>query len=357
METLILQDYLRCGGTEKHAVFLTQHFNQEGHPTRLLTFRPEGPLASQGIEPFLDSLQKRDLRLDWFAPGLYQKVKSLKPKTVLCMGTVANSYGSFIQKKFPDINLITTLRTGKKLSPLYRRSLYVSKRIIVNSQWWKSALTLKGIAPNKIDLIYNPLLLNVQNACWGKLRESARQARNISDECVIFLGVQGFRPGKHQARLIKAFSLLGSIPGWELWLVGEGQQRQYCEKLAKSLGLGHKIHFFGLQKDTLPYYAAADVAISSSSEDSLPNFLIEAQASGLPVIALDTKGVRETFLPGESGILLENASEALLTEKILFLFNNRKKRIQMGQIGRIHALKTFSTDQQAESTLNLIKQT
>ena len=52
-------------------------------------------------------------------------------------------------------------------------------------------------------------------------------------------------------------------------------------------------------------YQGADIAVLYSSEESLPNFLVEAQAAGLPVVALDCAGVDETFIDGKTGCLVD----------------------------------------------------
>ena len=76
MKILIVQDYLRSGGTERQSVFMATMFAQAGHEVTLLTFRPRGILELGGEQqPFAcRSLQSFDTHLDWFAPGLLKAV-------------------------------------------------------------------------------------------------------------------------------------------------------------------------------------------------------------------------------------------------------------------------------------------
>jgi hypothetical protein len=60
-------------------------------------------------------LQPIDLRLDWFAPGLSGKVRSIAPEVILCMGRMANGYAGRLQSRFPDVFVVGTMRTGRKL--------------------------------------------------------------------------------------------------------------------------------------------------------------------------------------------------------------------------------------------------
>src|ERR1019366_6530204 len=59
-----------------------------------------------------------------------------------------------------------------------------------------------------------------------------------------------------------------------------------------------------------PYYRAADVAVHASREEALSNFLIEAQAHGLPAVACRAIGVRESFVEGRTGWMVEQGDHA-----------------------------------------------
>ena len=124
MKILIIQDYLRSGGTERQSVLLANAFAAAGHPTTLLTFRPGGALdgtvahhvARRTLQPF-------DTRLDWFAPGLLRAAAAIAPDLTLCMGRMANCYAGSLQDHRPGVTVIGTMRTGKSLPWLFRRSL------------------------------------------------------------------------------------------------------------------------------------------------------------------------------------------------------------------------------------------
>ena len=162
MKIMILQDFLRSGGTERQTIFLAEHFRQSGHEVSLVTFRPGGRMSpgwakkrQEGI--LCKSLQKFDSGLSFYAPGLRKEIARQSPHAVMCMGRMANLYGGKIQKSFPQIRVIGTLRTGKKLSFLSARSLKGVGGIIVNSQWWKRRLADVGFKRHKIEFIRNSM--------------------------------------------------------------------------------------------------------------------------------------------------------------------------------------------------------
>jgi glycosyltransferase involved in cell wall biosynthesis len=65
------------------------------------------------------------------------------------------------------------------------------------------------------------------------------------------------------------------------------------------------VRFLGFQPDPGPYYRAADIAVHASREEALSNFLIEAQSHGLPAVACRALGIRECFVPGRTGWMVE----------------------------------------------------
>ena len=107
MKILVVQDYLRSGGTERQSILLAGAFASAGHASTLLTFRPNGPLAAT-VNPAVaqQALQPCNTGLDWFAPDLSRTVRSIAPDVVLCMGRMANCYAGGLQERFPGTEIL-----------------------------------------------------------------------------------------------------------------------------------------------------------------------------------------------------------------------------------------------------------
>src|SRR5690606_9386556 len=129
-----VQDHLRSGGTERQSVLLSAGFQAAGHETTLVTFRPGGPLVPT-IAPQVRhiTLQPFDTGIDAWAPGLTRTARLLSPDIVLCMGRMANCRGSRLQRALPATAVIGTLRTGRSLPWLFRRSLRCVRHVVANS--------------------------------------------------------------------------------------------------------------------------------------------------------------------------------------------------------------------------------
>jgi glycosyltransferase involved in cell wall biosynthesis len=361
MKILIIQDHLRVGGTERQSLFLARTFREKGHESTVLTFRPGGHLCDErhlgGVH--LEVLQPFDSKVSFWAPGLMERIETLSPDVILCMGRTANSYAGFIQKTYPTIPVVGTLRTGKLVFPLHHWSMGKVRAVIVNSNWWKRRLLERQFPESRIHVAHNSLLLDKSELEHDARREAQRLRYGIQDDTCVFLNVSTFRPGKRHMDLLKIFARLRKDQPdlqWRLWLVGDGKEYRRCKHWAAENGLGTRVRFFHFQHDPYPFYAGSDVAVSVSREDSLPNFLIEAQATALPVIAYDCRGVEETCIPGETGIVLPPEDADQFLENLIEFARNPKKRAAFGSPAPAFARERFSRMPQAESTLSFLEE-
>ena len=100
----------------------------------------------------------------------------------------------------------------------------------------------------------------------------------------------------------------------ELVLVGDGPERERLDALARSLGVQRRVRFVGaLEPGAMPgAYREADVFILASAAEGRANVLIEAMASGLPVVVSDIPGARDVIEPGRNGLLFTPGDAAAL---------------------------------------------
>ncbi len=353
MRILVIQDYLRNGGTERQAVLLTQAFRKAGHDAILLTFRPGGILARKldGIEH--RALQPFDMGLDWFAPGLISTAARLAPDIVLCMGRAANRHAAALQRRLPRAAVIATVRTDKPQPWGVQRSLHRARHVVANSHEAKKRLiALHGALAERITVIHNSLAFP-PDAGGESRNETLRTQQGAGAGCVVLLCVAMFRSEKGQRMLIEIAARLPRECDWQLWLAGDGPTLAGSKTLASGLSIAERVKFMGFHPDPRPLYRAADVAVLASQNESLSNFLIEAQAHGLPVVAADATGVGECFVPDESGILIARGDAAGFRSAVERLLADAALRARMGARAREHAAAHFAPDWQAGAYLEL----
>ncbi|MDR2983009.1 MAG: glycosyltransferase [Puniceicoccales bacterium] len=347
----IIQDYLRSGGTERQSILLANDFADVGHEVMLLTFRPGGVLDNTVSKKVLRRiLQPFNLGLDWFAPHLASVVGEFSPDIILCMGRMANCRAGGLQRAFPGVPVIGTMRTGKHLPLLFRRSLRVVRHIVSNSKNAANLLTeAYGIPAKKISVIYNSLVF----APEGTRDDEAialRQKFGASSMTLVAVCVAMFRPEKNQRELVEIAAQLPKDREWQIWLAGDGTARPECEALVKAYYLEDRVKFVGFHKDPRPLYRAADLAVLTSRSDSLSNFLVEAHSHRLPSVAYDIVGISEC-----GGIVVEAGNQPQFIEKLLPLLLDERVRSEASAKVHAYAVENFSRKSRVQAYLDLFE--
>lgn len=357
MKILIVQDWLRSGGTERQTVLLANAFAAAGHAATLLTFRPGGRLAAT-VSPRVArrTLQPFDTHLDWFAPGLLRTAGAIAPDVVLCMGRMANGYAGRLQHHLPTAAVIGTMRTGKTLPSVYRRSLHAVRHIVANSHDARNTLVTRyGLATEKIAVIHNALVFPPESALWRN--EPLRVRYGASAATRVLLNVGMFRPEKNQRELIEIAAGLPAQLDWQLWLAGDGPTRPACERLVAEKQLGQRVKFLGFHSDPTPLYCAADLAVHASVSEALSNFLIEAQAHGLLAIASEAQGIRECFRPGRTGWAIPQGDRTAFRDTLTRRLSEPAiAHAERSADARRFARETFDPQTQVAAYLNLFQE-
>ena len=352
MKILILQDFLRSGGTERQCVLLANAFAGTGHETTLVTFRPDGALAGTvGSSVRRVTLQPFDLGLDWFAPGLIKTVRRTAPDVILCLGRMANCHGWRLARFAP---VVATMRTGKPLPGWFRRTLRAAAHVVANSEEARAtALMAAGLPAERASVIYNSLVF--PPSALTPRNEPLRSALGAGPATTVLLDVAMFRPEKNQRELLEVVAGLPADADWQLWLAGDGPARAACEERARGLGAAaSRIRFLGYHADPAPLYAAADIAVHASWSEALSNFLIEAQAHGLPAVAASAQGIGECFLPGETGWEIPQGDRVAFRERLARLMTEpAAERTRRADRARAFARGRFDPARQVRAYLDL----
>jgi glycosyltransferase involved in cell wall biosynthesis len=168
--------------------------------------------------------------------------------------------------------------------------------------------------------------------------------RPASPERLRVLWVGRFAPVKDPFLFVEAVRTVGGEI--DPIMVGDGALRAPLER-----SVGGGISFAGIQTDMAAVYANADMVVLTSKNEGTPVALIEAMASGLPVLSVDVGGVRDLMSGQENRVaamrVFENGvlvprSAAALAEAITFLQSDASMRMRMGEAGRNFVRTNFS---------------
>ena len=128
----------------------------------------------------------------------------------------------------------------------------------------------------------------------------------------------------------------GSARRAVLLVVGEGPERSRLEHLAEQLGVAERVRFVGERSvvEVADFMAASDAFVLPSRYEGRPNVLLEAQASGLAVVASDIPGCSDLIEHGETGMLTPAADAAAMADALTLLANDAALRAKLGESSR-----------------------
>ncbi|GHT86285.1 glycosyl transferase [Spirochaetia bacterium] len=192
----------------------------------------------------------------------------------------------------------------------------------------------KAFRRSNSKVVYNGINLSkfMPNSQSGEI---IRKQYGIPKDNFLFINVGRLMEAKDQHNLIEAFSLLTDA---QLMIVGDGELRQDLEQFTNMKGCRSNVVFTGNQQDIQNYYGAADCYVVSSAWEGFSLVVIEAMASGLPVISTDAGGCREAVDNPEWIVPIHNSNA--LAQKMKYLQSMPiVERQNIGQENRKKAMR------------------
>ena len=201
-----------------------------------------------------------------------------------------------------------------------------------------------GTSPDKLLVIPNGIDL----ASYPPHDSQVPQALDLSGlgiapqrRLVCFVG--RLEPQKGVCWLVKtAGEWLDKLPDHDLLIVGSGPQRNELEKIAKSKNIDNRVHFSGWRPDVPKILTRGELLVLPSAWEGMPNVVMEAMASGLPVVACDVEGVGELLGPQNGPQMIAPGDTRALVEKITSLGSNPEFARRIGKQNRSRIEQNFS---------------
>jgi glycosyltransferase involved in cell wall biosynthesis len=234
--------------------------------------------------------------------------------------------------------------------PWRRQILRSATAIIANSEGL--AVTSRSADPFPIRVVPNGVDLSAY------VLKPVSKFRTKSEATFRLLYVGRIHPDKNLGAVIKQLRDLAPErrSRLELWVAGDGAQRPELVALADRLNLTAHIRWMGWQsKERLPsIYQDGDALVNPSFYEGMPNVVLEAMASGLPVIASDVPGNRSVVIPGETGLLFRLDQPEMLGNAIDRLMDDPDWAAKLGAAGRKRAEFGYSWTATVQSYLELL---
>jgi glycosyltransferase involved in cell wall biosynthesis len=140
-----------------------------------------------------------------------------------------------------------------------------------------------------------------------------------------------------------------------LLIVGEGPERARIEQEIVRLGLSEQVTLTGHQGSAEPYYGIANLAVLSSLSEGSPNALLEAMASGVPVVATNVGGIPEIVKQGESALLVPPGDRVAMAAAMAKLLTDPSLARQLTDRARMLVLVKHSPQARVKHLVDIYR--
>jgi glycosyltransferase involved in cell wall biosynthesis len=232
---------------------------------------------------------------------------------------------------------------------LFRRS----RRITAVAQWVAKDLAPYGVEDDEVVITGNGV-----EACFFAERGSAERK-----PLVVYTG--RLEPGKGLEELVEsAATVVGALQNCDLRfvIVGKGSLEGKLRSMVARAGLAEHFEFKGFmgseqRAQLVALYHQASVFVLPSHHEGMPTALLEAMATGLPVVSTAVGGAREVIVNRENGLLVEPREPEQLAEGIRQLMECPDLRHRIGENGRQTVMEQFSWDAVVDRYLSCFERT
>lgn len=347
---LLIIDELEVGGTQRQVLELAKGLASRNVSVQVVYFRRESAamlpdFEAAGIRCVLAPKRRRIDLL--FLVRLQRMIANTRPEVVQTFSSTADLWGraASVWAGVPVV-LSSARRVGMRwITRLFDPFTTI---LVANSQAVKDSLIAnRGIPAERIVIIPNGVNLSRYRILAGAKGANGRAI--IGTACRL-------DSVKNLSCLLKATALLlASGTECRIEIAGNGPTLESLREEAQSLGVGQTVAFLGEQRDVPALLCRWDVAVLPSWAEGCSNFLMEAMAAKLPIVASDIPANRELLNDGQAGALFPPDSPQALADALRDLLTDRLRARRLGeQAGK--AIATYSIESMIEKHVRLYEE-
>lgn len=358
IRTLHLIDSAEIAGGQRYLLDLVKHSDSDFEHIVVLSY--EGPfvklLKDQNCNYILISMESRfSFRSIW---KIRKYIHDEKINILHAHGYRSNFYGR-LACLFVGITNVTTIHvslydyigTPPFIRGLYllieKMTSYMTSKYICISAAMRDDLQKMGIREEKMVVIHNGVDLDVFYA--REPDKTLSDALGIKENHPVIATVGRMVTEKGQIYLIEALShLRDRWPSLRCLFIGTGPLLGQLKNRAVALGLAETCIFTGVRMDMADIYPLMDLFVLPSLREPFGLVLLEAMASGIPVIATDSGGPSEFIKSGINGVLVPPKDSKSLALQINRLLSGKEKADDIGKEGLKTVRDLFNVKQTAK---------
>ena len=358
IKILHLIETLRPGGAERLLQTTIKHLNSDRFQSVVVALSPPLDLREDferlGVPVYCLNMRGR---LDW-RRGILALNRILRRYRIHIIHThlfYANFYGR-IASLFSSVPIVvSSLHNADYTNESKRRFGYRLRKLadfftarLINSCFIAVSEAVRDDYQHHMGLKNIAVLPN-----WIDLEEFIRQDRGVSEQLrnefriapeeFVLISVGKLRiKQKGQQYLVQAMcEIKAVIPQVRLLLVGDGPDKESLQELSRSLSLEPFVVFAGQRRDIARLLAMADLFVFPSVYEGFGIALVEAMASGKPVVASRVEGILEVVTHEVSGLLVEPQSPREIADAVIRLYRDSSLNERLGEQGKKKALEFF----------------
>lgn len=231
--------------------------------------------------------------------------------------------------------------------------------VVCNSPSLRAKAESVGIAPlNKLSMIGSGSSQGVDVDRFSPGTDTIRKELRIPKYAPVIGFVGRLTRDKGIPELINAFEMIHqTIPNARLLLVGwfDESADAVTDDLRRTIAHHPRIVCTGFVADTAPYYRAMDLMVLPTWREGFPNVVLEAAATGLPVVTTVSTGSRDAVIPEVTGLLIPAGYPEAISEAVIRLIRNPDERFRMGRAARAWVIDRFVNDHVLRLTVGFYK--
>lgn len=341
----------RAGGAEKHVLDIIENLDKDKYLPYLCV------LSKTGI--FLDRFNQLNVKIHEFNHNKFNLIKLIynlfryvvflrkENIDILHVHLVYCYWFSLFGAKLANVknkvitwhNIYTPLFKSKKvISRVHYGNINSSKIIAVSEKVKKENCKFYNVDYKKVRVVYNGI-----DSKEFSVKSNLSSNTKSNDYKIGVIG--SLIQQKGHIYLLKAIKNLKlTIPNLKLFVIGDGPLNHELSNYVVKNNLSENVCFLGRREDIPKLLKTLDLWIMPSLFEGFSIALLEAMATGLPIIATNVGGNAEAIINNESGLIIRDQDINDITESITFSYNNRLKLDEMGTNARDRFVNCFTIE-------------
>ena len=354
MKVLQMVPELNCGGVETGTIDMAKELLARGHQPYVMSAGGVlvDVLHKMGVVHFTVPIHKKRISTLFLIPQVAEIIRREKIDIVHARSRIP-ALIAYWATRMTDACFITTCH-GYYSAHILSAVMGWGKRVIViSSAIGRHMIDTFHVPPERIDLVHRGLDIGKYVFNDNRYNEAKKQGK----EKFIVANVARITPLKGHAAFLQAVRLAKRrFPNIEVWLIGSpGKKKKYFQEiqlLIEKLGISDSVRFFGARNDIPELLQKVDLLVLSTTvPEGFGRVLIEAGASGVPVIATRLGGVLDVIEDGKEGYLVSPDDPVEMSEAMARVFSDYTGCQERARTFRQKIEKQFTLQHMADKTV------